>query len=112
MAKRVTHARGADGQSLCGRGASFVAIFAGPTCKRCTKLVALQNGTYVEHAKQLLASAEVISAGQVAFRVHGRQTRIEHNEAADFALMASTDFRRASFLGASRFREVYLWRQS
>jgi hypothetical protein len=113
VSKPVTHARGIDGKPMCGRGVRVVALFQEIGCKRCRKLVAAQNSAYIEQAKALAAVSDVISAGQVAYRVHGSRTRIEHNEAVDFALMAARDeFRRASMLGASRFHEVYLWRQS
>jgi hypothetical protein len=112
VSKPVTHARDIDGKPMCGRGVRVVALFQGPECKRCTKLAAQQNNVYVEQAKALAAVSDVISAGQVAYRMHGSRTRIEHNEAVDFALMASDAFKRASMLGASRLAEVYLWRKS
>jgi hypothetical protein len=113
MTKPVTHARGVDGGSMCGRGTRLVAGFQEIGCKRCSRMIAAQNRAYVEQARALLSDRDVISAGQIAYRVHGARARVEHNEAADFALMAARDeFRRASMLGASRFAEVYLWRRS
>ena len=113
MSKSKAHARGIGDVTLCGRhGARIVTLFQDIECSRCRKIADTIKSSYRAQALELLKGRDVISAGQVAYRVHGRNLSIEHNEAVDFALMSSPEFKRASMLGATRFAEVYLWRKA
>lgn len=106
-----THARGPKG-SLCGRGERSVPAFVEPTCRRCGPLRASVRSSYVSAAIELLKTHREVSAGQVAYRVHGRRFwRLEDMSLeADQALSDSGLFARASYITGGRFSDVTLWR--
>jgi hypothetical protein len=107
---RRTHVPAANG-FLCGVSDGIRCIeWQTPTCQRCAELRPGARRLYVAMARHLLATRKTVSAGEVAYHVHGHAThRLEHLALEADRALFDADFIRASFIGG-RFGDVTLWR--
>lgn len=94
--------------------AETVPAFLVPTCKRCQMRRDQLFKRYVIVASLMCERSEVVSAGQVAFQVHGATTHrlTDFSDAVDHALSNSGAFSRASMLNPGQLSDVLLWRKS
>lgn len=110
----ATHTPWTHGHACGAKTGSSCLSWIAPTCQRCAEMRPRLRQAYVSMARHLLATrARPVSAGEVAYHVHGHATaNLERLAAEADQAMGAAGLQIASWRTASRFADVVLYREA